>query len=244
MLKFDPETFGQLNADTYDDWQDPGTTMQSVALIHELAAGGRILELAIGTGRMAVPLAGLGNDICGIDASAEMIAKMREKPGGADIRAKLGDFADVEIEGTFDHIFLVFNTLFNLTDQDAQLRCFQNVARKLNRGGTFLIDAFVPDFSTYVDGQRTRTRGLGMDSAFIEASLHDSARQVIEFQRIRVNPGGMSLVPLVMRYAYPAEIDLMARVAGLEKLARWGDWTKGSFDEHSKMHVSVYRKPV
>jgi SAM-dependent methyltransferase len=242
-MDFKPDTFGTLNAEDYDAAHDPGTTDQTVALISEIAGSGRILELAIGTGRVALPLARKGHDIKGIEGSPEMVAKLREKTGGADIPVTIGDMADVYIEGPFDHIFLVFNTLFNLPDQAAQIRCFRNAADRLAPGGSFLIEAFVPDFSDYTAHQRVSTKRLDMTSLWIEAITHDRVTQRTEAQRVRITSEGMKLVPLPMRYAYPPELDLMARLAGLELENRWGDWQKGVFTKDSTMHVSVYRKP-
>lgn len=242
-MDFKPNTFGTLNADDYDALHDPGTTDQAVALISEIAGSGRILELAIGTGRVALPLAAKGHEIMGIDGSPEMVAKMREKPGGPDIPVVIGDMADVGVDGPFDHIFLIFNTLFNLPDQDTQIRCFRNVSERLAPGGTFLIEAFVPDFSEYVHDQRVRTMLLDMDTVWIEAATHDREKQKIEAQRLRFTRDGTVMIPLPLRYAYPPELDLMARLAGLKLENRWADWKKGLFNKDSQMHVSVYRKP-
>ena len=243
MIEFNPETFGELNAEDYDALHDPGTTAESVALISELAGQGKILELAIGTGRMALPLLARGHDVSGIEASPAMVEKLRVKPGGADIPVVIGDMADVEIDGPFDFAFLVFNTLFNLTSQDSQVRCFQNVAERLAPGGAFLIETFVPDFSAYTGNQNVRTMQLGFQSLWLEAGKHDPTRQLVEFQRVRITNEGMKLVPLVMRYAWPQEVDLMARLAGLTLEHRWGGWQREPFTADSKMHVSLYRKP-
>jgi SAM-dependent methyltransferase len=243
MEGFGPATFGTLNADDYDALHDPGTTDEAVALIAALAGAGRTLELAIGTGRIALPLSARGISVTGIEGSPEMIAKLRDKPGGDAIPVTMGDFADVAAEGLFDHIFLVFNTLFSLQSQEDQVRCFANVADHLAPGGTFLVETFVPDLSDFSNGQRVQTKHLDMHSVWLEAATHDPLRQLLEFQRIRITPEGMKLAPLPMRYAWPAEIDLMARLAGLELKHRWGDWTKGRFDAQSKMHISVYEKP-
>ena len=238
---FAPSTFGELNAEDYDAVHDPGTTEEAVALISAIA-GPRVLELAIGTGRIALPLAARGHEVSGIEGSAQMMAKLREKPGGDAIEVVIGDFADVGIEGPFDHVCLVFNTLFNLPSQEDQVRCFANVAERLAPGGTFLVEAFVPDLSGFEDGQRVRTRRLDSASVWLEAATHDPVAQVIEFQRIRITREGTRLVPLPMRYAWPAEIDLMARLAGLRLVERWGGWRREDFDSESRMHVSVYRK--
>jgi SAM-dependent methyltransferase len=242
MEGFDETTFGTLNAEDYDALHDPGTTAESVALISELAGQGRILELAIGTGRMALPLVALGHDVSGIEGSPLMVEKLRAKPGGQAIEVVIGDFADVAIDGPFDHVFLVFNTFFNLLSQEAQVRCFANVAQRLTEGGTFLVETVVPDHSGFADGQRVQTKRLDMTTVWLEAALHDPVRQLLEFQRIRITQDGVRMVPLPMRYAWPSEMDLMARLAGLSLRDRWGGWDRRPFDASSKMHVSVYQK--
>ena len=243
-IEFTPSTFGDLNAEEYDALHDPGTTDDSVALISELAGSGRILELAIGTGRMALPLAHKGHDVSGIEGSPDMLDIMREKPGGADITAIVGDYADVGLDGPFDFVFLVFNTLFNLTSQADQVRCFQNVGAKLAPGGAFLVETFVPDFSDYQNHPRMRAKEVGFDSVKYEAVLHDPLTQKLDMQRIRIKGSDVSLKPLPMRYAWPAEIDLMAKLGGMDLETRWGGWRRESFTKDSKMHVSVYRKPA
>lgn len=242
MEGFDETTFGTLNADDYDALHDPGTTAESVALISELAGRGRILELAIGTGRMALPLVALGHAVSGIEGSPLMVEKLRAKPGGEAIEVVMGDFADVAIDGPFDHVFLVFNTFFNLLSQEAQVRCFANVAQRLAEGGTFLVETFVPDQSGFADAQRVQTKRLDMTTVWLEAGRHDPVRQLLEYQRIRITRDGIRMVPLPMRYAWPSEIDLMARLAGLSLRDRWGGWDRRPFDASSKMHVSVYQK--
>lgn len=241
-LDFSPETFGLLNAEDYDTHHDPGTTEAAVALISDLAGQGRILELAIGTGRIALPLAAAGHDVSGIEASPEMVGRLREKPGGDAIPVTIGDMADVAVKGPFDHVFLVYNTLFNLTSQDAQVRCFRNVAKVLSPGGTFLIEAFVPDFSRFRDNQSVGINRIGMDHVWLDAIQHDPVAQQLAFQRVRITADGTQLVPLQLRYAYPAELDLMARLAGLVLDARWGGYDRQPFAAHSTMHVSLYRK--
>ncbi len=243
MHGFGTTTFGELNAADYDTLHNPDTTKLSVDAIAQIAGdGAQILELAIGSGRMALPLAEMGFEISGIEGSTEMVDLLRKKSGGNDIPIVIGDYADVAIEGPFDHVFLVYNTLFNLPSQEAQLRCFKNVADRLNKNGTFLIETFVPDFSDFENGQRMRTMKIDMHSAWIEAATHDPVNQMFEFQRIRITPEGVKLVPLPMRYAWPSEIDLMAKLAGLQLKSRWGDWQGSPFTNQSKMHVTVYEK--
>ncbi len=242
MDGYGPESFGKLNAADYDELHDPGTTAEAVDLIYDLAKGRHTLELAIGTGRVALPLAQRGLTIEGIDASPEMVAHLRNKPGGDMIPVTIGDMADVPVKGAFDFVFLIFNTLFNLTSQDDQVRCFHNVAQRLNPGGQFLIETFVPDLSQFRDGKGVKTLHLDVGSVTLEVSTHDPVTQVVEHQIIRLSDEGIRLTPLPMRYAWPQEIDLMARLAGLELQERWGGWDRTAFTAKSEMHISLYRK--
>jgi len=243
MDEFAPDTFGKLNAADYDATQDPGTTDQTVDFIHDLMGGqGRALELAIGTGRIGLPLAARGIEVSGIEGSPEMVDILRSKPGGADIPVVIGDMADVAIDGPFDHVFLVFNTFFNLLSQDAQVRCMANVAKVLRPGGTFLVETFVPDLTEFTNHQRVHAKNLSRDGVWIDAATHDPVQQRFEYQRVRVSRDGFKLVPFMMRYAYPAEMDLMAQMAGMALRDRFGGWDKRKFDRDAKMHVSVYRK--
>ncbi len=244
-MEWEPGTFGRLYATDYDAANDPGTTRESVALISELAGpDARMLELAIGTGRMALPLAARGHRIEGIEASPEMVEGLRAKPGGRDIPVTIGDMAEVGREGPFDFAFLVFNTIFNLTSQDAQVRLFANMAARLAPGGRFLVETFVPDFSAYTDNQRMKALDVRTDRLRYEAVHHDPVGQVLTMQRVVITPTGTELRPLVMRYAWPAEMDLMARLAGLRLADRWGSWTRTPFGPDSRMHVSLYERPA
>jgi SAM-dependent methyltransferase len=243
MKSYGPETFGQLNAETYDAEHDAphgAETLAAVQTLFDLAAGGSVLEFAIGTGRIALPLAARGLAVAGIEASPEMVAKLREKPGGAAVPVVVGDMADTRAGGAFDLVFLVFNTLFNLTSQAAQVRCFQNAADHLTDRGVFVIEAFVPEIAAYADGQRTRTVHVTLDQLVVEASLHDPVTQTIRYQYVVTTPRGVRMTPLPLRYAWPAEIDLMAQLAGLELRERWGDWNRSAFAATSVKHVSVY----
>ncbi len=240
MKGYGPATFGKLNADDYDALHDPGTTDEAVALLADLAKGGSVLELAIGTGRVALPLAARGLAVQGLDASPDMVAKLREKPGGADIPVVIGDMANMTVDGKFDLIFLIFNTLFNLTSQEAQVRCFKNAAAHLTDDGIFVVEMFVPDVTQFHNHQNVRTARLSETGVTLEASLHDPVTQRIDFQYIRMTDKGTKIVPLPMRYAWPQEIDLMAQLAGLDLKNRWGGWQRERFNADSKMHVSVY----
>ncbi len=244
MRRYTPETFGELNAEEYDLLHNPGTTNAAVDLLAEFALPGRTLELAIGTGRIALPLAARGCRIEGIEASPLMVEKLREKPGGHAIPVTIGDMSEVRAEGTFDFIFLIFNTLFNLTSQAAQVKCFRNAAAMLAPGGAFLVEAFVPDLTQFHDHRSVKPRHVSFSSLALEAAVHDPTTQRIDYQVLRVTAEGTRLTPLPMRYAWPQETDLMAQLAGLELENRWGDWDKSPFTADSRMHISVYRKPA
>lgn len=245
MLTFDPDTFGKLNAETYDAGlagqteSDPSAAVERLA---ELARGGPVLELAIGTGRIALPLAARGLAVSGIEGSPEMVAHLREKPSGADIPVVIGDMADVAIEGQYALVALVFNTLFNLTSQEAQVRCFAGAARRLTADGVFVIEAFVPEIARYADRQRVRTLHVGFEGAVIEASTYDPLTQRIDYQRLRIGNRGVRATPLALRVAWPAELDLMAQLAGLRLRDRWADWNGAPFTADSQSHISVYAR--
>src|SRR5256886_10275116 len=243
MQDYGPETYGDRIAAVYDSlYVSEGglDTSGAVDALARLAGPGPVLELAIGTGRLAVPLAQRGIDIRGIDASEEMVARLREKPGGADIPVTMGDFADVGVEGSFSLIFVAFNTLFALLTQDDQARCFANAAAHLADGGRFVVEAFVPDLGRFDRGQRVSVTSVDIDCITIDASRHDAVNQRVDSQHVFVTDEGNRLYPVSLRYAFPSELDLMARVAGLELEERWGGWSGDPFTKSSTDHVSVY----
>ena len=245
MKEYGTKTFGELNARWYDGMYEElmvKETRDSVETLAELAGGGKVLELAIGTGRVALPLAAHGLTVHGIEASEAMVAQLREKPGGNAIPVEIGDMAEVRVNGAFDLIYLVFNTIFNLTTQEAQVCCFQNAAQHLNAGGVFVVETVVPDLSGYVDGQRMKGSWARMDSARFEIAIHDPVLQTVQFQRIVISEDGTRMTPHFMRYAWPSELDLMAQLAGLERRERWAWWDRSPFTAGSKSHVSVYAR--
>jgi len=235
------DSFDEATAEIYDaDLR--GDESATVDFLAGLAAGGRALELAIGTGRIAIPLAGKGVAVDGIDFSEPMLARLRAKPGGERIRVSIGDFAEVDVEGSYRLIYLVFNTLFNLLSQDAQVRCFCNVARHLSGDGVFVVEAFTPGYlyrlrdGQYVDAEDIRARQVTLD-----VGRHDPVSQTLAESHVVLTPdGGVRLYPIVTRYAWPSELDLMARIAGLRLRERWGDWRRAAFTADSRLHVSVY----
>lgn len=243
MEGYGAPTFGDRAAEVYDELLAVrGTDPDAAAdLLAELAGPGPALELAIGTGRIALPLADRGVEVHGIDASEAMVARMREKPGGADIPVTIGDFADVGVDGRYPLVFVVFNTFFALMTQEDQLRCFANVAEHLAEHGSFVIEAFVPDLTRFDRGQRVHAQSVELERAELELSVHDAVAQTVRSQLVVVTAEGMRLVPIFIRYAWPSELDLMARLAGLRLAERWAGWGREPFDGSSGMHVSVYR---
>jgi SAM-dependent methyltransferase len=241
MAEFGPETYGERVADVYDEWYSPVDSAAEIALLTELAAGGRVLELGIGTGRVALPLAANGIEVHGLDASPAMVERLRAKPGGDAIRVTIGDMADVPVDGNFALVFVVFNTFFQLFSQDAQLRCFANVAEHLDSGGRFVLHAFVPDTSRIEAGEHLSVREASLDRVRLDASVYDSTEQRVDTTQVRITEHGVRLVHAKLRFAWPPELDLMARLAGLELEHRWSTFDKQPFTSSSAFHVSVYR---
>lgn len=243
---YDAETYGAQWAAYYDEIYTESDE-SAVDLIESYAGSPpRALELAIGTGRVAVPLAGRGVRVKGVDISKDMVARLREKPGAETIEVVIGDFADVPVEGDFPVVYLPFNTLFGLLDQERQVECFQNVANHLEPGGRFVLDCFVPDMRRF-DTQNTRMGVSSISSTrehAYELSIHHPRDQRITTHHVRRMADGNTIVlPVKIRYSWPSEIDLMARLAGLELEDRWGWYDRRPFTEASGQHVSVYVKP-
>jgi SAM-dependent methyltransferase len=241
MDEYGPSTYGERIADVYDAWfHPPGDAMVAAEFLAELAGSGPALELAIGTGRIALPLASKGVEVHGIDASEAMVAKLREKPGGADIPITMGDFADVGVDGRFRLVFVVFNTLFGLLTADDQKRCFRNVAGRLADDGTFVVETFVPDLARFDRGQRVQAFRVEPGHTIFDVSKHDPSNQRVSVQIIALESGGgFRMFPVELRYCWPSELDLMAELAGLRLRERWGDWAREPYTGEGK-HVSVY----
>ncbi len=243
MEGYDASTYGDAIADVYDDWyQDLFDVDATVDLLASLADGGPVLELAIGTGRVALPLALRGVDVRGVDASERMVAKLRAKPGGDRIPVTFGDFADVAVEGPFRLIYLVFTTLFALPSQAEQIRCLRNIAARLSPGGVFVMDAFVPDLARFHNNQSVTTEQVGVGRVRLDASRHDPVGQRIDTAHVVMTSEGVRLFPVAIRYAWPAELDAMAMVAQLHLVHRWADYDRTPFTARSTRHVSVYAK--
>ena len=239
-------SFDEPVAASYDETAaemfEPAAVQPCVELLVSLAAGGAALELGIGTGRIALPLAARGVPVHGIDLSEAMLRRLQAKPGAAGIGVTLGDFATATVEGTFAVAYLVFNTIMNLTTQDEQVACFANVARHLAPGGRFVIEVMVPQLQTLPLGQTVQPfivtpTVLGFDE-------YDVAEQGLVSHHYRLEGDGWRQESTPCRYVWPAELDLMARLAGLDLADRWADWDRSAFLSTSASHVSVWRKPA
>jgi SAM-dependent methyltransferase len=238
---YEPSTYGSKIAAVYDELYGRMFDNEGcVRFLRAKARGGLALELAIGTGRIAIPLKESGVQVHGIDISEEMVARMKAKQGGEEIPVTVGDFADVNVEGDFDLIYIVFNTLFALMTQDDQVRCFHNVAHHLSREGVFVVEAFVPDLTRFQRHQSTSIIDVQIDRVQLDAARHDPVNQLVHSQHVFLEEGDTKLYPVSLRYAYPSEMDLMARLAGLALKERWEDWRNGAFNSDSKSHISVY----
>ena len=237
--------FGERVAADYDDpsgpmWQAE-LTDPVVDLLAELAGGGRALELAIGTGRIGLPLSRRGVPVHGIELSRAMVARLRGKPGGAAMEVTIGDMATRRVEGTFTVAYLVFNTINNLTTQDAQAACFRNVAAHLAPGGCFVIETGVPPLRQLPPGQDIQGFRAGPDR--IVSYSFDHATQRYSGHYAEFTDGTADYRTIPFRYAWPSELDLMARLAGLELRDRWAGWNHEPFTSDSRSHVSVWAKP-
>jgi SAM-dependent methyltransferase len=233
-------SFAPDAAAIYDD-VPRGDEDETVAFLAQLAGAGRALELAVGTGRIALPLAARGVPVDGIDISDAMVARLRDKPGGAAIAVTMGNFADVAVAGRYRLIYVVYNTLFNLLSQDEQVRCFENVAGHLADDGVFVVEAFVPTYLHRLrDDQYVDAEAVAVDSVWLDVGRHDPVAQRLDESHVHLTDAGVRVYPIVTRYAWPSELDLMARIAGLRLRDRYGGWLGEPFDGRSARHVSVY----
>jgi SAM-dependent methyltransferase len=238
----DPAFYGDHYAHEYDQTDSPDPTAAVDFLAGIFPDGGRVLELAIGTGRVAIPLAQRGVAVEGIEGSPAMVEQMRGKPGGASIPATVGDMADVAVPGPFQGTYLVFNTLFNLPSQERQADCFRNVGKILDPGALFVIECFIQDLTDFDRDQRVATRALTEDSVEMEYLIHDRVAQAITYQRVTFDAKGTTLRPLRLRYCWPSELDLMAQLAGMRLRERFHDWDRSPFTAASRKHISVYER--
>jgi SAM-dependent methyltransferase len=235
--------FGEEVAGRYDDdgaMFSPEVLGPTVDFLAELAGDGAALEFAIGTGRVALPLAQLGVRVRGIDLSEAMVAKLREKPGADEIEATIGDFATTRVDGTFSLVYLVFNTIGNVTTQDEQVACFQNAASHLEPGGCFVIEVGVPELQRLPPGETVRPFDVSDDHLGFDE--YDIANQGLISHHFSEEDGVWRRASIPFRYVWPAELDLMARLAGMRLRERWADWDRSPFTSESRKHVSVWER--
>ena len=247
MEGFDASTYGERFADVYDEWYgDVSDVEGTVDTVAGLAGDGPVLELGIGTGRLALPLAARGLEVHGIDSSPAMVERLRAKPGGEALPVVIGDFADVPIEvpGGFALALVAYNTLFNLASAAAQRRCFANVARRLRPGGAFVVEAFVPAPADAGPDAAVIPSVVEADRVELQVTRRDPLAQTVDGSVVSITEHGIRLRPWHIRYAPPGELDDMAGVAGLWLAERWSGWRGEPYDAGSDRHVSVYRRPV
>jgi SAM-dependent methyltransferase len=238
--------FGEPVAAMYDETSDkmfdPAVVDPTVDFLAELAGDGHALELGIGTGRIALPLAARGVEVHGIELSRAMAARLRAKPGGEGIRVTIGDVATAKVDGTFRLAYLVFNTITNLTTQAAQVACFCNVAAHLEPGGRFVIEVGVPDLQRLPPGERF----VVFDGSETHWGIdeYDVVNQGLISHHFQVIDGRVEKSSGPFRYVWPAELDLMAELAGMRLRERWAGWKREPFTSNSRQHVSVWEKPA
>jgi SAM-dependent methyltransferase len=237
--------FDERVAARYDESEaemfEPAVVEPAVDLLAELAGPGRALELGIGTGRIAIPLAQRGVRVHGIELSQAMVARLRAKPGGEEIGVTIGDFATTPVGGTFALAYLVFNTIGNLTTQDAQVACFVNVAAHLEGGGAFVVEVGVPGLQRLPPGETMRV--FDVTESHWGFDEYDVANQGLTSHHFTLVAGQVERLSIPFRYVWPAELDLMARLAGMRLRSRWGGWQREPFTSESRRHVSVWEKP-
>jgi SAM-dependent methyltransferase len=239
--------FDEPVAETYDEYAAemfrPEVVDPVVDFLEELAGDGAALELGIGTGRIALPLAARGVPVHGIDLSEAMVAMLRAKPGGADIPVTIGDFATARVDGEFSLAYLVFNTISNLTTQDEQVACFENVATHLAPGGCFVIEVELPGLQRLPHGERFVVFHVG--DTHVGVDEYDVATQgLVSHHLQRSEDGTYQRSSGPFRYVWPSELDLMARIAGLRLRERWAGWNREPFTNESTKHVSVWENPL
>jgi SAM-dependent methyltransferase len=237
--------FGERVAARYDESSaemfEPESVDPVVDFLAELAGSGRALELGIGTGRIAVPLAQRGVPVHGIELSNAMAARLRAKPGAQEIGVTIGDFSTTTVDGTFSVAYLVYNTILNLTTQAKQVACFRNVASHLEPGGCFVIEVLVPDLQRLPPGETSRPFNLSDDHVGLDE--YDVANQGLRSHHFTLVDGTWEYLTFPFRYAWPAEFDLMAELAGMRLRERWSGWKREPFTSDSRKHVSVWERP-
>ena len=239
------DVWDQETAEGYDagspEMFSPEAVDPTVDLLADLAGAGRALELAIGTGRIGLPLAARGVPVSGIELSAPMVDQLRRKPGGAEMPVTIGDMATTTVAGEFSLVFVVWNSISNLRTQDEQVGCFQNAARHLAPGGRFVVELWVPELRRLPEGQNVAV-GSTSTNHLIFDEFDLVTQSCVSHHYHHRDDGTVAYGRGRFRYAWPAELDLMARLAGMSLEARYADWARSPFDSESRSHVSVWRK--
>jgi SAM-dependent methyltransferase len=235
---FNP-SFGPETAQNYDNSPrgDEDDTVRFLA-----GFGGSALEFAVGTGRIALPLAQAGVAVDGIELSPHMVARMREKPGGEDIAVTMGDMSQAGTGRTYDLVYLVYNTISNLLTQDDQVRCFENAARHLTPGGVFVVECGVPSWAARQRHQFIDVETVEVDHVDLDVNRYDPVTQMLDENHVHIGADGIRFGAIRQRLSYPSEFDLMARIAGLRLRERHGGWNGEPFVADSGRHVSVYER--
>lgn len=238
--------FGEAIAAGYDEDDaemfDPSILDPTIGFLADLAGDGSALEFGIGTGRVALPLAERDVSVYGIELSNAMVEKLREKPGGDAIGVTVGDFSTTTVEGSFTLVYLVYNTIMNLTSQAAQVACVRNAAAHLAPGGSFVIEVMVPELRRLPPGERLRFWHASDDEWGVDE--YDVATQGLASHHLRFVDGRAERVSMPFRYVWPSELDLMAELAGMKLRERWEDWDRSPFTDESRRHVSVWERPA
>lgn len=231
-------------ADHYDDLVNhasrPPETAAEVAGLSALARGGRALELGVGTGRVAIPLAASGIEVHGIDLDPRMLELLHEKPGGDRVITHLADMADVPADGPFDVVFAVFGTFFSLDTQHEQVRCFANVAQRLRTDGVFLIEALMPRPASFDQNAKVTVADATDDRVILNVTQNDPLAQTIDTRQLSITATGTTIHPIHIRYSWPSELDLMAQLAGMRLAQRWSEWDGTPFTSSDQRHISLY----
>ncbi len=238
--------FDEAVASRYDEDDpemfDPAVLEPAVHVLRDLAGHGRALEFGIGTGRVALPLAERDVPVHGIELSRAMVAKLREKPDADAIGVTIGDFSTTVVDGSFSLVYLVYNTIMNLTTQAAQVACFRNAAAHLGPGGCFVIEVMVPELRRLPPGERLCFWHASDDEWGVDE--YDVATQGLVSHHLRFVDGRAERLSMPFRYVWPSELDLMAELAGMRLRERWEDWDRSPFTNESRRHVSVWEKPA
>jgi len=224
----------------WPELHEPASIEPVVDILVELAGAGAALEFGVGTGRIALPLSRRGVRVAGIELSAAMVAEMESRPGAIDVKVAIGDFADTRVEGSFRLVYLLRNTITNLTSQDEQVECFRNAAAHLEPGGCFLIEVYVPELQRLPPGETVHP--FIVTPTHLGFEEYDVATQIAHSHHYWISDGRVETLSTPHRYVWPAELDLMARLAGMRLRERWSGWQRQPFTSESRSHVSVWEK--